>query len=87
MYTWLIEHDPSQLRITGPVPADPAPFVPDGTVRRVSSQPHAACVQTRRERALLLAFVAKSDGGRRDALLDCGVAIERDAAALVIVPE
>jgi hypothetical protein len=87
VYMWLVEHDPSRLRISGTVPADPAPFVPDGTVRPVSAEPREACAQTRRDHALLLAFVTERDARRRDALLGCGVAIERDAAALVIVPE
>jgi len=87
VYTWLVDHDPSRLRVAGPVPADPAPFVPDGSVRSVSSQPREACRQARRGHALLLAFVSQRDARRRSAMLDCGFAIERDAAALVIAPE
>ncbi|MDQ2908015.1 MAG: hypothetical protein M3R44_01530 [Candidatus Eremiobacteraeota bacterium] len=86
VYTWLVEHDPSRLDVAGAVPADPVPFVPDGSVRTVSADLPEACRRARHDRALLLAFIAARQEPRRDAALDCGVAVERDDAALIIAP-
>ncbi len=87
MYTWLVDHDPSRVDVAGSLPASAREFVPDGTIRSVSPDAKAACAQARRDRALLLVFVPHGDERRRTAVLDCGFAVERDAAALVIAPE
>lgn len=87
VYSWLVEHDPSRLDIAGEAPADAAPFVPDGVVRMVAPGLKAACGRARRDHALLLAFISIREERRREAALDCGVAVERDRAALVIAPQ
>jgi len=85
VYGWLLSHDPSKLDVAGADPEPLLPLVPRAIVRRVPNDLRSACAAARRDRALLLVRVPRS-GVRRDAALDCGFAVHRDDAALVIAP-
>lgn len=84
-FMWLLDHDPSALDVAGIDAAVARPFVHSTRVAQAAGAPEAACARARRDHALLLAFAAPSTLAR-DAYEDCGYAIERDGAALVIAP-
>ena len=86
VHTWLVGHDPSRLDVVARDVGALTLLVPDGTVRAVPSDLRTACASARTDRALLLVFLRPHDTERRDDALDCGVAVYRDDAALVIAP-
>jgi len=83
-FTWLVDHEPSAVVIWG---------VPAATVRailphdRVLDAPATGiCAATRRAHALLVLIAPATARTERDAALDCGFAMSRDAGGMVVAP-
>jgi hypothetical protein len=85
-FAWIAAHDPSAL-VAWDVPAPLlAAVAPDARVSAArGSEP---CAQAAAAHAALVVLVPRGPGAgaRRDAALDCGVALYRDARVLVIAP-
>ncbi len=83
-FTWLVEHEPSAVVTWG---------VPAATVRailphdRVLDAPATGiCAATHRAHALLVLIARANSHAERDAALDCGFALNRDAGGMVVAP-
>ncbi len=83
-FTWLVDHEPSAVVTWG---------VPAATVRAVlphdrvlDAPPTGICAATHRAHALLVLIAPTSAKAERDAALDCGFAMTRDAGGMVIAP-
>ncbi len=85
-FTWLVEHEPSQLDVYGLPPAAVAPFDPQAAVRSAGSDIRAACRLAAHDGALLLVYLPADDEPARATALDCGFALERDGRSLVLAP-
>jgi hypothetical protein len=85
-YRWLVDYEPSRLDVSGVSPASVAPFDPQARVRDAGANARTACGQAKRDAALLLIFAPESDAAARAAALDCGYALERDPAAVIVAP-
>lgn len=86
LYTWLVEHDPSAI-VAWRVPADRLrPLTPDARIIPAGAHPCAQAVHF--HAVLVLVSATDSSAGKRDreAALDCGFALFRDAGGLVIAP-
>ena len=83
-FTWLVDHEPSAVVSWG---------VPAATVRgvlphdRVLDAPATGiCAATHHAHALLLLIAPVGARAERDAALDCGFAMTRDAGGMVVAP-
>jgi hypothetical protein len=84
IFTWLVDHEPSAV-VAWRVPADDIrDLLPTSKV--VAADPTKVCAQAGREHALLLLVARRSDASDRDAAEDCGIALARDAGALIVAP-
>ena len=87
LYTWLVDHDPSALVAWGVPPERLRPLAPDA--RTIAAANDRPCAQASRLHAALVVVASDASvDGRliRDAALDCGVALFRDAGGLAIAP-
>jgi len=86
LYTWLVDHDPSAI-VAWRVPAGRLRALsPDARITPAGAHPCAQAVHF--HAVLVLVATSDSSAGKRDreAALDCGFALFRDAGALVIAP-
>lgn len=85
LYTWLVEHDPSAVVAWNISLERLHRLIPHARLEAAASD--APCGQTARAHAALVVLLPLRDRDlRRDRALDCGIALFRDARALVIAP-
>jgi len=85
-FTWLAAHDPSALVAWDVPPRLLADVAPDARV--AAARDGRPCAQAAAAHAALVVLVPRGPqaAARRDAALDCGVALYRDERVLIIAP-
>ncbi len=84
VFTWLAEHDPSALVVVGVDPATARAVSPDARVI-LARDVKSGCRRALAQHALLAARVANGSNERQLAD-DCGFALFRDDATIVVAP-
>ncbi len=84
IFTWLVEHEPSAV-VAWHVPvATVRALLPESRI--VAAGATKVCAQAGGTHALLLLVEPRTARADRDTAEDCGIALARDAGAIVVAP-